>query len=211
MSRQPRDPIEFFFRMTDVRADPDGHWYWEGSINSESGYGWLSVFGVSPVSVHRFAYELFCGEAAPTRQEGDIHHKCKVKHCVNPWHLEKLTRKEHIERHPRTACPKGHSYLDPANRYTRKDGSSYCRACEREKRSALKRPRSPELGGNHYRNRTVCKNGHPYTPENTYTRPDGTGRMCKECSRITSVERAKQQKEARRVAKIMDHGGNSMS
>lgn len=30
-------------------------------------------------------------------------------------------------------------------------------------------------------NKTHCKRGHEFTPENTYVRPDGTGRHCKTC------------------------------
>lgn len=31
--------------------------------------------------------------------------------------------------------------------------------------------------------KTQCVNGHEFTPENTYTRPDGTGRHCRACMR----------------------------
>lgn len=31
--------------------------------------------------------------------------------------------------------------------------------------------------------KTACIHGHEFTPENTYVRPDGTGRYCKECRR----------------------------
>lgn len=29
---------------------------------------------------------------------------------------------------------------------------------------------------------THCANGHEYTPENTYNRPDGKGRQCRKCN-----------------------------
>jgi hypothetical protein len=32
---------------------------------------------------------------------------------------------------------------------------------------------------------TTCVNGHPYTPANTYMRPDGAGRQCRTCKRGT--------------------------
>lgn len=39
-------------------------------------------------------------------------------------------------------------------------------------------------GTHHYVRRTHCKNGHEYTPENTFYRKDRTGRHCRECHRI---------------------------
>jgi hypothetical protein len=36
--------------------------------------------------------------------------------------------------------------------------------------------------------RTHCPNGHEYNAVNTYARPDGKGRECKECSRERSRE-----------------------
>lgn len=36
--------------------------------------------------------------------------------------------------------------------------------------------------------RTHCLRGHEFTPENTYDRPDGRGRVCKACSRKRGAE-----------------------
>ncbi|AWN04235.1 HNH endonuclease [Gordonia phage Sour] len=36
-------------------------------------------------------------------------------------------------------------------------------------------------GRNAQARKTKCANGHAYTPENTYVRPDGRGRGCKRC------------------------------
>jgi hypothetical protein len=33
--------------------------------------------------------------------------------------------------------------------------------------------------------KTHCKYGHEYTPENTWTKPDGTGRACRACNRAS--------------------------
>lgn len=42
--------------------------------------------------------------------------------------------------------------------------------------------RAKGLRGGHYRNRTHCKHGHEYTPENTYAREStGNARYCKSC------------------------------
>jgi hypothetical protein len=36
---------------------------------------------------------------------------------------------------------------------------------------------------------THCKRGHEFTPENTYRRPKGNGRMCKTCHREREAAR----------------------
>lgn len=38
--------------------------------------------------------------------------------------------------------------------------------------------------------RTTCINGHEYTPENTYTPPNGKAIRCRECSRIRDRKRS---------------------
>lgn len=40
-------------------------------------------------------------------------------------------------------------------------------------------------GRNHYSRRTHCKNGHEFTPENTYQK-SGSHRVCRECRRISA-------------------------
>ena len=37
-------------------------------------------------------------------------------------------------------------------------------------------------GAGRYTGATHCPNGHEFTPENTYTRPDGAGRQCRACN-----------------------------
>jgi len=45
-------------------------------------------------------------------------------------------------------------------------------------------------GGNQHSNKTHCKYGHEFTPENTYK--NGTGRTCKTCSFArTAAKRAR--------------------
>lgn len=41
-------------------------------------------------------------------------------------------------------------------------------------------------GTNAKLNKVACVNGHPYTEENTYWRPDGKGRDCRECRRAVA-------------------------
>lgn len=42
-------------------------------------------------------------------------------------------------------------------------------------------------GRHNFASRDACKNGHPFTPENTAPRGDCNGRVCKQCNRDRSL------------------------
>jgi len=42
---------------------------------------------------YRFLWTQILGREQPKGME--LHHRCEFRPCVNPWHLELLTRKEH--------------------------------------------------------------------------------------------------------------------
>lgn len=72
-------------------------WVWTGAPN-ESGYGSISEYIANrhvAYYVHRFAYVTLV-RAIPEGWEVD--HLCFVRHCVNPAHLEAVTRKENLRR-----------------------------------------------------------------------------------------------------------------
>ena len=89
---------------------------------------------------HRWAYRYWRGEIP-----GDlcIDHLCRVKLCVNPWHLECVTMQENVQRglsptltRARAAaithCPKGHRFTD-RNTYRRPgDNARICRTCRNQ-------------------------------------------------------------------------------
>jgi hypothetical protein len=64
---------------------------------------------------HRFSYEMFVG---PVPQQTELHHKCNHPWCVNPDHLESVTRKDHVHLGiskgalyaKRTHCQYGHEF-----------------------------------------------------------------------------------------------------
>ena len=93
---------------------------------------------------HRFVYEA---ERGPIPSGLTLDHKCRVRQCVNPAHLEPVTLAENIlrgngwsGRHARvTQCPHGHPY-DDTNTY-RGRGFRECRACNRKKASVRAFPR----------------------------------------------------------------------
>lgn len=70
-------------------------WEWIGS-KSGDGYGrfWN---GRGLVNAHRWSYEDRRGEI-PDGLELD--HLCRNRSCVNPWHLEPVTKSENLRRSP---------------------------------------------------------------------------------------------------------------
>jgi hypothetical protein len=113
-------------------------WLWRGEINN-TGYGRV-WFNCIHIVAHRIAYQL---ERGPVPDGLQLDHLCRVRHCVNPDHLEPVTQSVNLRRgtnHSRekTHCPKGHPY-DESNTYFEKDGRGrQCKAC-RSARSANRR------------------------------------------------------------------------
>lgn len=64
--------------------DEKGCWVWQGY--KSRGYGFLILLGKT-VMAHRFMYEKFKG---PIPEGKELHHKCHVRNCVNPDHLEPI-------------------------------------------------------------------------------------------------------------------------
>lgn len=78
---------------------PGGCWLWSGPQTKAHGavYGLVAIAGQA-YKVHRVAYMLEHGSIP----EGlTIDHKCKVKLCVNPAHLEPVTQSENTRRYHR--------------------------------------------------------------------------------------------------------------
>jgi len=116
---------------------------WEWTANRDPrGYGRITVAdsqGKRPLRAHRVSYELACG---PIPEGLVIDHLCRVRHCVNPAHLEPVTARENMLRglaaravgEAATHCPKGHEYT-PENTRTYlsgpQKGRRKCRICIR--------------------------------------------------------------------------------
>lgn len=82
--------------MRGLPADrtPDGCWEWTRGC-ATSGYGVVTLPGGGSRHAHRVVYELMVGPI-PEGMEPD--HLCKNKPCVNPAHLEPVTRSENVRR-----------------------------------------------------------------------------------------------------------------
>lgn len=79
--------------LTRYEVDANGCWIWLGRING-FGYGELKC-GERRLKAHRVSYEHHVG---PIPEGLDLDHLCRVRPCVNPEHLEPVTRSENIRR-----------------------------------------------------------------------------------------------------------------
>ncbi len=77
-------------RLTDRSGEC---WLWLGRRNPK-GYGQMTI-AKHQRSAHRVSYETFVG-SVPEGMELD--HLCRVRHCVNPAHLEPVTHEENQRR-----------------------------------------------------------------------------------------------------------------
>lgn len=68
-----------------------GCWLWGGRLNAD-GYAYL--YGEITL-VHRYTYVLAQGPIPPKLV---LDHLCETRCCVNPWHLEVVTRRENTIR-----------------------------------------------------------------------------------------------------------------
>lgn len=109
-----------------VSIDDNGCWLWTGHT-MKNGYG-LSALDGRKEYAHRVSYIVHRG---PIPEGLHLDHLCRIRHCVNPEHLEAVTQQTNNERATaaRTRCRNGHP-LDGI----RKNGAKtnrYCKTCAR--------------------------------------------------------------------------------
>ena len=123
---------------------------WAGYKNT-IGYGQLfqRLDGVEyRYYAHRLIYELYKGKIP----EGlVIDHLCRVRHCVNPDHLEAVTarvntlRGEGVTVNTRKShCPEGHPYTPENTQRFGKSEWRRCRTCNNERHKLYRLARKPD-------------------------------------------------------------------
>lgn len=121
-----------FWSKVDATGDC---WLWTRSITNR-GYGQFSFGGRPPKGgpqlAHVMAYRLLIGEV-PLGKELD--HRCRVKRCVNPGHLEPVTRKVNTQRGGKVHASKVQRCAESGHRIVRQKhgGGRLCRDCANEK------------------------------------------------------------------------------
>lgn len=118
--------------LSHYTIDPSGCWLWDGATYP-NGYGKTARWHNGTQLAHRVIY-LASGREIPAGLDLDHVYErgCRHRHCVNPDHLEPVTRAVNLERghKSRTTCGKGHDLTDPANVRT---GTSQCIPCWRDR------------------------------------------------------------------------------
>ena len=122
-----------------------GCWIWT-ACKTKFGYGWFQMGRqAGPRLAHRLAYESAVG---PVPEGLTLDHLCRNRACVNPAHLEPVSRGTNVlrgvgfsaENARKTHCSSGHPYS--GDNLDRRPKSRRCRECHRiEERERQERRR----------------------------------------------------------------------
>lgn len=146
MTRRGPAPRPALVRFEAKVIKDAGCWLWIGAKQS-GGYGRFMVCSDprTLILAHRYSYELARG---PIPDGLTLDHLCRNTSCVNPEHLEPVTRAVNAQRGSRNAvkthCDYGHEFT-PENIYAAPSRPEIrdCRACRKvrsaERHAATKR------------------------------------------------------------------------
>lgn len=125
-----------FWSRVDIRGKAEC-WNWH-SARMHNGYG-VACVGKARVAAHRVAYMITIGEIPPGL---DLDHLCRNRQCVNPTHLEPVTRRENLQRSAltltgrnvrKTHCVRGHDLSTAPIRPRKAGPKRVCQECQRER------------------------------------------------------------------------------
>lgn len=163
-----------------------GCWLWMAYVGTH-GYGMVgSKNGEREQSAvaHRVVYEKFKG---PIPDGMDLDHLCRVTACVNPDHLEPVTRLDNFlrgehpsaESHLSGLCFKGHRFSHRQYFPATGKWKNRCKICANQKR---------------VKDRTTCSRGHQLG-EPLYNKKGKPFRRCEICYNRTIKDRGERAKK----------------
>jgi len=134
----PRLPERFWSKC--IPEPNSGCWLWTAGVrDKKEGYGGFQIKTGVNRRVHQVAYEALIGEVPEDLQ---LDHKCRLRICCNPAHLEPVAQRINVLRGEglaaqasrRTHCEAGHPYTEENTymrvRRGRQEASRVCRQCK---------------------------------------------------------------------------------
>jgi hypothetical protein len=118
--------------------DENGCLLWTGTTTRGYGYIGAGARSAGVRKTHRAMYELLIG---PIPKGLVIDHLCRVRNCMNPFHLEPVTSAENSRRRGLavTHCPQGHERPQTRKPNGRRRECNVCKAARsRRNRAAAK-------------------------------------------------------------------------
>lgn len=98
IGRQIIDPLDRVIAR--IVIAPTGCWLWQSTLD-HNGYARIWTRGKQRLA-HRVVYERVHGR--PIQDGLCLDHLCRVRHCVNPKHLEPVTFEENVSRGAKCRC-----------------------------------------------------------------------------------------------------------
>lgn len=123
---EPRRP-QTFEEYLAASVEIGDCWLWTKTIKAH-GYG-SAAFGGKHHNAHLLVWRQLVGEIPLGLQ---LDHLCRVRHCVNPDHLQPVTPKVNSERGAKASkrwCVRNHDLWDVDNTRIRPNGTRACRKC----------------------------------------------------------------------------------
>jgi hypothetical protein len=114
--------------------DVDDCWFWKGRLDRR-GYARVG----DQIQVHRFVWIQLVG---PIAEGLTLDHLCQVHHCVNPDHLQPVSRGVNALRghgpaatnRRKTECSRGHRFTPESTYIEKQTGKRHCWTCMRLRR-----------------------------------------------------------------------------
>lgn len=142
MERQSLEQV--LERLTAKVHKTEHCWLWTAATTHDGYPRFASRSIPGEIFAHRVSYILLVGPIAPGLQ---VDHLCRVRHCVNPDHLEPVTPQVNHQRADHyamgrghrgwTHCVHGHPFSGD-NLHIAPNGRRVCRTCSRDAQRRMK-------------------------------------------------------------------------